>query len=693
MPIRKTNYDNVPAQTRSFGRHDCVFPIADLFAEARAVEMARAIESLLSGTGVRGDMMAMVRRCEVTVAHIIKVRRIETCMPSLPELEFNHVDVLGESVADLQLDNGQWRTDKRDRVLSLTDDHIANLSLRFVELVSGLTVTYGYLPAIALLLRVQSELESVRNEHSKQFWDSNDTNRAVDTADTLRRFHETASDKSRWLKKYWSPFKSEDKEEIGGLFDIAESLLEKRANQLRSEAVVSVIDQLLDPSAAGMLPQLLIGLEAEGKRLKQIAESLRQPGQLPKSSATETVLVDSIRRKIEGEASLKLAFAAAFKVAGRGRAEVLAALRRGVPIGGRPMQPRELATMEPGTAKAELLKFGRDFFAPVIPEVLKIDMTKPEVQLALAKKAITLIQRAQPYLTFDKISGAFEKYEFYLYCHPILRELIDKYTRGRIRFANAPDDHRFHLSSKHVISLTATVLGAGHGRTDYYRGLYRRKRMKGDFKSIYKHEEETAYPLAMAERPTEEKDSRDLFALATSIGAIAESAEADEGRFICSPLDQTIAPRFTSLVCDRRPIPEQSLRRWVRQGWFKQCVRIGLPEVVQDWDLEIRAIMDQLSDHEIAERLRELTILEKTSIGYQFGCPHSPRIPKNESLFQLRNSEPQGLTADDFIRAMLTHDDLYTRVLFDVVMAEAAGVFEERQLPEFAQAMARKWRN
>ena len=107
----------------------------------------------------------------------------------------------------------------------------------------------------------------------------------------------------------------------------------------------------------------------------------------------------------------------------------------------------------------------------------------------------------------------------------------------------------------------------------------------------------------------------------------------------------------------------------------------------------MRIQMDQQTDHEIAERLCELKILERTAIGYQFGCPHSAGIQKHESLFELRNSEPQGLIAADFIRSMLDHDDLYTRVLFDVVMAEAAGVFEERQLPEFAQTMARKWRN
>ena len=252
---------------------------------------------------------------------------------------------------------------------------------------------------------------------------------------------------------------------------MAESLLEKRSNQLRAEAVVDVIDQLLDPSVAGMIPQLVRKIQAEAKRLKEIADALRKPQQLPKSTATTTVLVDSIRRKIDGERTLELAFAAAFEIAGKGRAEVLSAIRLGIPIGGCLVGPRELATMEPNTAKAELLKFGRDFFASAIPAALKIDMTKPELQLALAKRAVTLIQKSQPYLTFDKIPGAVEKYEFYLFCHPDLRTLIDKYTRGRIRFANAPDDKRFHVVSKHIVSLTSTVLGAGHARTDYYLSL------------------------------------------------------------------------------------------------------------------------------------------------------------------------------------------------------------------------------
>jgi hypothetical protein len=169
--------------------------------------------------------------------------------------------------------------------------------------------------------------------------------------------------------------------------------------------------------------------------------------------------------------------------------------------------------------------------------------------------------------------------------------------------------------------------------------------------------------------------------------------EPDQSRFICSPLDLTVARRFSPLVCDRRPIPEQSLRRWVKQGWFKQCVRAGLPDVPHDWDREIRDELNQLSAREIAERLHVLKILEKTPMGYRFGCPHSESIPKNESLFQLRNGDPVGLTETDFIRAMLDHDDLYTRVLFDVVMAEAAGELEERELPKFARYIASKWRN
>jgi hypothetical protein len=693
MSRRKTNYDYVPAQTRSFGRHNVKLPIEELFVEACAVTKARAIESLLSGTNVQGDPMAMVRQCQVEVTQAIKVRRIETCIPFLPELNFGQLDILAESVSDLQREEGQWRVNNRDRMASLIDKHVANLSLQYAGLVSGLTVTFGYVPTNHVLLQLQRELKSVRTEYSKQFWDSNDTSQAADTADTIMRFCEMASGNSRWLKKYLPRFKAEDKEEIQRLFEVAESLLQKRSNQLRAEAVVNVIDRILDPTISGMLPQIVANLQAEAKRLKEIAEALRQPQQLPKSTATETVLVDSIRRKIDGKKSLELAFAAAFKMAGKGQEEVLAAIRSGIPIGGRVAGPRDLAKLDPNTAKAELLKFGRDFFAPAIPSALEIDMTKPELQLALAKRAITLIQKSQPYLTFEKIPGAVEKYDFYLFCHPDVRTLIDGYTRGRIRFANTPDDPRFHLESKHVLSLTSSVLGAGHGRLDYYRGLYRRARMKGDFKTIYDHPEETAYPLAITERASDEQDSRELFELAKSIGAIAEMVDDDESRFICSPLDLTIAPRFSSVICVRRPIPEKSLRRWVNQGWFKQSIRIGLPEVAHDWDKEIRSELDQMTDHEIADRLCDLKILERTAIGHQFGCPHSAGIQKHESLFELRNSEPQGLIEADFIRSMLDHDDLYTRILFDVVMAEAAGLVEERQLPEFAKTIARKWRN
>ena len=695
MSTRETNYEDVPRQTQAFGRNDIVLPIDLLFAQAYAAMMAEALEKLLQGTNVPGDPNAMVRRCEASPKDIIKILRLSTALPSMLPLDLDQLNINAESISDLQQEEGEWRNAQSSRREQCVDNQVSVMMQRLATMTRLFSDTFGYIPAIELLSEVQEKLLAVRAERSESVWNAKDANHAANNADTLMRFHEMGSGRSKTYLKFKSRFSKDDKNEIERVYQSSLKLLSKRQQQLRNEAVVEVIEKLLDQSVNGTIPALMVNLQNEGKRVREIAILLRKTTPPSKPPAYITYLVDSIHQKVDGDVTLEPSFKVAFAQAGCGVDQFLSALRRGLTIGGRLVRPGDLAKMDASTASRALVEFGRDFFAVAIPDVLKIDFGRPELQLTLAKKLMTMIQKGQPHLTFDKIQGAEEKHESYLFCHREFRPAIESYLNGRVRFGNAADDPRFLIQEKHVISFSSSVLGAGHSRTDYFRGLYRRARLmaQGKFESIHNHPEDLANPLAISERPTGVQDSRDLFELATTVGAVTEFAGVNECGYICSPFDETIKPRFTDLICERRLIPAELFRKYLTQGWFQRCVHLGFPDLGKDCIERLIESGEQLTDEQIADRLCELTIMEKTPGGYRFGKVQSGDLPLHDLLFQYRSSKPRPLSRENFVAAMMQHDDLYTRVLVDVVMAEAAGKLAEHQLPAFAQQMARKWRN
>jgi hypothetical protein len=657
--------------------------------------MAESLEKLLQGTNVPGDPNAMVRRCEASPKDIIKILRLATALPSMLPMDLEKLNINAEAISDLQQEDGEWRNAQSSRREQCVDNQVSIMMQRLSTMTRLFSDTFGYIPAIELLRELQEKLLAIRAERNESVWNAKDANHAAKNADTLMRFHEMGSGKSKLFLKFKSRFSKDDKNEIERVYQMSLKLLAKRQQQLQNEAVVSVIEKLLDQSVNGTIPSLMVNLQNEGKRVREIANLLRQTTPPSKPPASITYLVDSIHQKVDGDVTLEPSFKVAFTQAGCGVDQFLSALRRGLAIGGRLVRPGDLANMDASTATNALVEFGSDFFAVAIPDVLKIDFGRPELQLTLAKKLMTMIQKGQPHLTFEKIQGAVEKHESYFFCHPEFRSPIECYLNGRVRFGNAADDERFHIQEKHVISLSTSVLGAGHGRTDYFRGLYRRARLmaQGKFESIHDHPEELANPLAISERPVAVQDSRDLFELATNVGAVTEFAGVKESGYICSPLDETIKPRFTELICERRLISAELIRKYLTQGWFQRCVYLGFPDLGEDCVIQLNEAAEQLTDEQIVNRLCELRIMEQTPGGYRFGKVHSGDLPLHDLLFQYRSSKPRPLSRENFIAGMMQHDDLYTRVLVDVVLAEAAGKLAEHHLPAFAQQMARKWRN
>jgi len=695
MSLRKTNYDDVPAQTQSFGRNDIVLPMEKLFAETCSAIMAEGLETLLQGTNVPGDPNAMVRRCEAAPDDIIKIPRLGTALPTMLKLNHDQLDHNAKSIADLQHETGQWRSEQGSRREQCVDNHVSSIMQRLAMMTRLLCDKYGYIPAITLLRDLQEKLLAVRSEKNESVWNAKDANHAANVADTLMRFHEIGAGKSKLILNFTSRFSKDDKSEIDRVYQSALNLLTKRHKQLRNEAVVNAINKLLDQSVAGTIPDLMVSLKKEGKRVREIVRMLRATTSFQKPPASTTWLVDSIHQKVDGDATLEPSFKAAFTMAGCGVEPFLKALSHGLTINGRVVGPSDLAKMDAATAAKSLTDFGRDFFAIAIPDVMKIDFGHPELQLTLANQTIAMIRKGQPYLTFEKIQGAVEKYESYLFCNSEFRPAIESYLNGRVRFANSADDQRFHLKEKHVISFCSSVLGAGHARLDYYRGLYRRARLiaQGKFESIHDLPEDLAFPLAISERPDEVQDSRDLFDLAATVGVVTEFAGGGESGYMCYPMDETIKPRFTQLVCERRLVPANLIREYLAQGWFHRCIHLGFPSLDENLIRQLNEEAEQITDEQIASRLCELKIMEHTPGGYRFGKVHSGELPLHDLLFQYRSSNPRPLSRETFIDAMMQHDDLYTRVLFDVVMEEAKGNLAEHQLPDFAQQVARKWKN
>jgi antitoxin component of RelBE/YafQ-DinJ toxin-antitoxin module len=130
MSVRKTNYDDVPRQTQSFGRNDIVLPIDLLFAQAYAAMMAESLEKLLQGTNVPGDPNAMVRRCEASPKDIIKILRLATALPSMLPMDLEKLNINAEAISDLQQEDGEWRNAQSSRREQCVDNQVSIMMQR-----------------------------------------------------------------------------------------------------------------------------------------------------------------------------------------------------------------------------------------------------------------------------------------------------------------------------------------------------------------------------------------------------------------------------------------------------------------------------------------------------------------------------------------------------------------------------------
>jgi hypothetical protein len=694
--LRTTRYENCPSQTQSYGCHEIRLPLPQLFDQAMRHSIARAVESMVVESGNhQAEIESLIRKCELTVLQIVTVKRLNPLLPQIMELSLKALPELVTFLEDLADENGFWRQQFQSASGVLVDRHVEKILSRIELFTNELANRFGFEAAMRGTMQFARSLELEQAPGNTGSWQTRDQQQLLDVAESLGSFANSINDRKGMLSRFRSQFSKEDREDIASRHETAVALTQKRQQQLTREVAGQVIQRILDKDVEGALPGQVMTLKRKSQTLLEIAESVRGAMDVPVDTVTVTNLVKDVQHDIDAGKTLYVAFEAAFRQGNCSVRELVHRLRTGIPVGGRLVRPDSLADLPVAAAVTALIEFAAEFFEPALPHVVSIDLTDAALQLPLANMMLTLIRKSEPYLVFNRFDGAVENHERYLFCDPELRPLIEDYCRGRVHFSNHGSDERFAIPSRHVVVVMGAVVGAGHARLDYLRGLYRLASMtgRGQFKSIHRQSGATARPLAIDQRPDSSEDCEKLFDLAVEIGSIVSHDLEGQTVYICYPLDDTIRPRFSQTCFRPSMISSGCLRGLIQKEWFVDYATCTIPGLKPDWNQKLAQGIDSLTEKQISDALVALGVLQATGSGFQFGRRHESTMPRQEFLFEEHRDKPVGLPRETFLEAMYLHDDLYTRVLVDVVLAEAAGQISTSRLPEFAGQLARKLRD
>lgn len=98
-------------------------------------------------------------------------------------------------------------------------------------------------------------------------------------------------------------------------------------------------------------------------------------------------------------------------------------------------------------------------------------------------------------------------------------------------------------------------------------------------------------------------------------------------------------------------------------------------------------MLDSASAEKVAAEMVLLGILEKKSSEplYRVAVRHQSNRPFRKELYQMTTGTRAGLSRESFISKLFSTDELYTRVLEDVISGEAKGQIRYRRLTPFAK--------
>lgn len=688
MIMRPTKYRRVPLQTQSMGTQQLRLDIYAMYRQSCHLATAEGLGLLIDGNPGSSDRVdAVVRKCGATEADVTSIKQIGKALPRLPSLDFNDLALMADQFSELADDNGGWRRNFDQVAAGLVDHKIAEIDGRLDILEETLVSQFDFATAIATLTELQRRWSRDVEQVESSIWQPGYSDRLGHAADTYRRFATEQSQRPRW-KLFRRALSSDDRGQLQQQFDRDYRLAQKRVEQCKCELTLAIKKRLTLASNERSLAGRVRKLSNKCDRLHAMRSYLRSTVKPVEDTVTVTQLVNQTTDPIGEDQTLHDLINGAFEANACGPGDVAARLRRGVVYGGVTLTPVGLANLGFKQAQTLFDVFSRSFFTAAADSVLAIDMTDQALQLPLAKTLATVCDKANPYIRFIDLMGVEPIQETYLHCHPEVRPLVDAYRPGMVNFANPETDQAFHLPEQHVLTVTSNVLGPGHARVEYARARYLRDKMIGEgiFKSIYPFDQPMACPYALAERPVEQRDSNALFELALKYNKIVSKKDS-KGKIVYTVpgMDETIRFCFEAKVASRCAGEADHFIRLLEESWFADFVDSCVDSLPSGWHEGLLKRLDSASSATIAAKMVALGILERKSNRFRFSVPYSASRSLRTELYRIASATRSGISKARFIQKLCTVDELYTRVLEDVISGEAMGNIPYRRLTAFAK--------
>jgi hypothetical protein len=690
-PNRPTKYKHVPLQTESLGTQRLQLDIGLLFVQSRLRTTADALGLLIDGDpGPDERVAAIVRKHGLTKAELSRVRRSGKAMPRIPSLENDGYREVAQQLEDLANPNGSWRRKFDTFASGMVNEKVSDVMKRVMLLVNDLAAQYDIQTAIRAAADLVSFFrERVVEQGTAEYWKPNYSDNLMLSSSTYQRFDDETNQKTLLgLRK--KRLNKEARLQIRQQFDRDLKYVQCRTDQLNTELQNRIASRLIDVDSEDSLPCCIRKLERHCESLKDLQNVIRKEIKGIKDSETVTNVVHSIEQKIGDGLVFYDLVCGAFSSCGCGPIDVARKLRGGVSLRGTLLSIFDLARIENNQAKKLLYKFASMFFTPSIESVYRIDLTESALQLPLAKAIATACEKASPFLRFGELNGIQTTNETYLHSHPDVRKLVEAYRPGLVNFSNPQTDSAFHLPEKHVLVITTNVLGPGHTRSEFKKGRYARDQLigEGTFKSIHPFDQQMAQLNDLATRPVERRDSVQLFDLALKYDIIV-SKTTEKGRqtYSLNPIDETVRFCFETEVVKRRVEDAYHFSRLLEEPWFIDFVDANVDRLPVDWSQTLFEMLDSASGDRIATEMVSLEILEKQqrTARFRIRTPYRNGSPKREELYRFTTATNVGLPRKVFIDKLVVIDELYARVLEDVISAQAQRRIPYRKLTAFAK--------
>lgn len=696
MSTRLTEYEKIPKQTHSMGMQELKLPIDVLFDQSAILTTAAGVGELIGGESLGSETLQQLRRkCELADRDVAGFQQRGSVLPRLSPFEPSEPAAMAAVVLDFAADDGNWRQHFDATAPALVDRKVTDLRSRLDVFQDSLIRKHGFQPALEALSQLQRGwLTDLENR--QELWEPSYTDRLKRSGAFYERFAEELENVPWW--KFWQRKLSKaDVDQLKQQYDKDTRLMKVRIQELETELVFDVKRRLTSASVPGSLVERIQRLSRQCEGLSSLQLRLEKSVEMIDDTVTTVHVVRSTKDPVGDNVVFHDLVSGAFQASGLGPSSVAGHLRAGLRVDGLSIGPAQLADMEGKQAESLLRQFSTTYFEPAVDGVLRLDLATPEIRLPLAKALQLACNKAKPYLLFPDVEGAEPTREFYLHCHHDLRPILEKLRPGGMRISNPIKDKDFHLPQRHVLTLTSNVLGAGHTRRQFAEGCYLREKMLGKevFESIYPFDQRMARPSYIASRPTSERDATQVFDLAVEFGLLAQKDLGNSKTvFTVVPMDDTIRPCFEQRIVRRLKADADHFVRLLDEEWFVELCETAVAGLKADWHKPLLEMMDRASAASIARRLARRGILEHNAASgqYRFGTSYQPFMPRRPELFETETRLRAGFSRSHFIRKMLSCDELYTRMIEDLIAAEARGQLPFRRLTKFAQSLVNQRR-